>query len=196
MVLTFTLGAGVAAETSQVNTRTMMVAIVGCNIAWGIIDGVMYIMGSLFERASQTRMLRALRQAPDETKAINAIRTHLDPTLAPILEEDERSRFYTRIFHRLQQMPPKRTRIEKEDVYGAFASFWLVFLSTLPAIIPFLWISDFHTALRVSNGLSLALLFIVGYKWAKYTNSNRWIAGFGLLLLGVVLVGVAIALGG
>lgn len=196
MVLTFTLGAGVAAETSQVDTRTMLVAIMGCNIAWGIIDGVMYVMGSLFERASQARMLRALRQAPDETKAINAIRTHLDPTLAPILEEDERLGLYTRIFQRLRDMPPKRTRIEKEDVYGAIASFWLVFLSTLPAIVPFLWIPDFYTALRVSNGLSLALLFLIGYKWAKYTNSNRWTAGFGLLLLGLVLVLVAIAFGG
>ncbi|WP_088889612.1 VIT1/CCC1 transporter family protein [Leptolyngbya ohadii] len=196
MVLTFTLGAGLSAGDEAVNTRTMLVAIVGCNIAWGVIDGVMYIMGSLFERGSQARIVRALRQASDEKQAISVIRQHLDPTLSPILDEDERIAFYHRLLDRLQQMPPQRTRIEKEDIYGAIASFWLVLLATIPAILPFIWIQEFHAALRISNCLSLALLFIVGYTWAKYTNTNRWIAGFSLLLLGLVLVAVAIALGG
>lgn len=196
MVLTFTLGAGIATETTPVNTQAMLIAIVGCNIAWGVIDGVMYIMGSWFERAHQVRMVRRLRQVHSASDAVNAIGRQLDPLLASLYTEAERTDLYQRIFHKVQSEPPPRTRLEAADVYGAIASFWLVLVSTIPAILPFLWITDFAIALRVSNLLSLALLFIVGYTWAQYTNTNRWLAGLALLLLGLALVLVAIALGG
>ncbi len=196
MVLTFTLGAGIATEATPVNPRAMLIAIVGCNIAWGVIDGVMYIMGSWFERAYQVRMVRRLRQMHSEPEALNAIGRRLDPLLASIYTEAERTDLYQRIFYQVQLQPAPRTQLEAADVYGAIASFGLVFVSTIPAILPFLWISDFTTALRVSNLLSLVLLFIVGYNWAKYINSNRWLAGIALLLLGLGLVLVAIALGG
>ena len=51
-------------------------------------------------------------------------------------------------------------------------------------------------ALRISNFLVVGLLFIVGYHWAKYVDVNRWWAGLGLMSLGLILVGIAIALGG
>jgi VIT1/CCC1 family predicted Fe2+/Mn2+ transporter len=94
----------------------------------------------------------------------------------------------------LEQMSPQRTQIEKEDIFGAIASFWLVFIATIPAVIPFFFIADFHRALRVSNGLLVALLFVAGFTWAKYANSNRWAAGLFMMGLGLALVIIAIAL--
>jgi hypothetical protein len=57
-------------------------------------------------------------------------------------------------------------------------------------------IDDSRLALRASNLVLVALLFGVGYRWAKFTSVAPWVAGAGLMSLGIVLVAIAIALGG
>jgi VIT1/CCC1 family predicted Fe2+/Mn2+ transporter len=79
---------------------------------------------------------------------------------------------------------------------GAVAVFFLALAATVPAILPLLIIDHPWLALRVSNGLVIGSLFFVGYHWAKYIDANRWLAGFGLMALGMALVVVAISIGG
>ena len=51
MTLTFTLGAGIVIqEEGREGAREMLVAILGCNLAWGVIDGLFYLMGCLAEK--------------------------------------------------------------------------------------------------------------------------------------------------
>jgi hypothetical protein len=86
--------------------------------------------------------------------------------------------------------------VTKDDLYGALACFWLVFVSCLPAALPFLAFSEPTRALRVSNFLLIAMLFFVGHKWARYAHTNRIVIGLVMMTIGLALVGVAIALGG
>ena len=79
---------------------------------------------------------------------------------------------------------------------GAIVSGLLVIFVSIPAAIPFLVMDDARLALRVSNAILLALLFIVGWYWARYTLGKPWVAGIGFLLGGLLLVVAAIALGG
>ena len=53
MVLTFT-GSLSVAEADRDDVRTMLIGALGCNLAWGIIDGVLYLMGSLAEKGTRT----------------------------------------------------------------------------------------------------------------------------------------------
>ncbi len=53
-----------------------------------------------------------------------------------------------------------------------------------------------QAALRVSNVILVALLFVVGFRWARYAGANAWLSGLGMMAMGVVLVLTAIALGG
>jgi hypothetical protein len=46
MALTFTLGAAVSAGYD----RELILGAVGCNVAWGIIDGVLFMLSTRFER--------------------------------------------------------------------------------------------------------------------------------------------------
>jgi VIT1/CCC1 family predicted Fe2+/Mn2+ transporter len=91
---------------------------------------------------------------------------------------------------------PKPYGPVRADFYGAIASFWLVFFGSIPAAFPFLFIDDAWIALRVSNAILIALLFVTGYRWAHYTSLRPWLTGLGLMVAGVGLVLVAIALGG
>jgi VIT1/CCC1 family predicted Fe2+/Mn2+ transporter len=54
MALTFTGSVSVAGGGEDV--RTMMAAALGCNLAWGLTDGVMYLVAVYVERARAARL--------------------------------------------------------------------------------------------------------------------------------------------
>ena len=58
MVLTFTLGAGIELADRE-ETRALLIAALGCNTAWGIIDAALYLMSRLSERGRIHRLVKA-----------------------------------------------------------------------------------------------------------------------------------------
>src|SRR5947208_15370849 len=88
MVLTFT-GALSVAEAGREDVRTMLIGALGCNLAWGIIDGVLYMMGSLAEKGRRLTTLLAVRKANDPKKAQRLIADALPPLIASILQPAE-----------------------------------------------------------------------------------------------------------
>src|SRR5512147_2735683 len=68
MVLTFT-GSLSIAEAGRDDIRAMLIGALGCNLAWGIIDAVLYLMGSLAEKGRNLAAFRAVRQAVDPHQA-------------------------------------------------------------------------------------------------------------------------------
>jgi len=197
MVLSFTLAASVASGGGQDGARAALIGAIGCNVAWGIIDAVFYIMDSAFDRRRLIRLGRAVASAPDEAAALATIRGELDPHLASVTTAEDREQLYKRIRNSLvHRRVPRRAGLRRDDVLGAVTVFCLVFATALPAVLPLLLINDPWIALRTSNLLVVGLLFIVGYRWAKYVDANPWLAGLGLTALGLALVAVAIPLGG
>jgi len=198
MTLSFTLGAGIILEQEGMEgVRTLLIATVGCNIAWGIIDGALYVLGQVFERGRLLRLGQSIRETPDAAAAQALVAGELDEMLGPITTEDERTSLYSRVVeHVRQRTPPRRGSVTREDLRGAMTCFWLVFFASFPAVLPYLFIDDPWVALRVSNGVLLFLLFYAGFSWAKYTIANPWVAGSSFLLGGVLMVAIAIALGG
>jgi hypothetical protein len=196
MVLSFTLTAGLTVGDGRDAARTLLIATLGCNVAWGVIDGAMYVMAALLERSRRARAVAAVRAAPDEATAFAAIERSLEGTLTSLATAEERSRLYGVIRDVVRRSPPERPRVHKEDLYGALASGVLVVLSTVPAAVPFLLIHEPWRALRVSNALLVGLLFVVGYEWGKQAHASPWRAGLAFLGVGLALVATAIALGG
>jgi hypothetical protein len=197
MTLTFTLAAGILVqEEGREGARQLLIATIGCNIAWGLIDGVLYLLGEVFERGRRRRLVRNVQQAEAVGVAAQHVAEELDDLLGPVTDEGERRALYERIAARIRSSTMPANAITRADLAGAFASFWLVFLASLPAAIPFLLIDDAFVALRVSNALLLAMLFGVGWSWSRYTVAHPFWTGLTFLLGGLALVVVAIALGG
>jgi hypothetical protein len=196
MVLTFTLGEGLMAGEGRGATRALLIAALGCNLAWGIIDAVMYVMDRLFERSRAARFARRVTNARDDAQAAALLAGELDERLAPVSSEAARRAFYADVVETVRKAAPRRTTVTREDIYGGIASFWLVFVTALPAVIPFLLIENPHRALRASNALLVLMLFFVGYLWGKLTSARPWAVGLSVMLFGVALVLIAIALGG
>jgi VIT1/CCC1 family predicted Fe2+/Mn2+ transporter len=193
MVLTFT-GSLSVAEAGHSEVRTMLVGALGCNLAWGVIDGVLYLMGCLAETSRGILTLRAVRQAADPGAAGRLIATALPRPVAAVLEPAEIESIRARL-ERLPE-PPAHARLGKTEMLGAVAVFLLVFLSTIPVVIPFTFMTDVRVALRVSNAIAIAMLFVTGLVFGRITGRRPWAMGLAMVVLGAVLVSMTMALGG
>src|SRR3974377_1683643 len=100
MVLTFTCTFSVA-EAGRSEVRTMLLAAIGCNLVWGIIDAIMYLMGCLAERARVLATVSGVRKAPSAEKAQQLIAGALPPAVASTLGPPE----LEKIRQNLTQMP-------------------------------------------------------------------------------------------
>jgi VIT1/CCC1 family predicted Fe2+/Mn2+ transporter len=193
MVLTFT-GSLSVAEAGRDDVRAMLIGALGCNVAWGIIDAVLYLMGWLAEETRGLRILHAVRKATDPEAARRLIADAMPPVVASILEPAELDAMSLR----LQQlpMPPERPGLGKDAWRGAVGVFLLVFLSTFPVAIPFILMSSAGPALRVSNAIAIVLLFLTGHAFGRITGRHPLVFGIAMVALGSVLVAMTIALGG
>lgn len=198
MTLTFTLGAGaIIDEEGREGVRQMLIAVIGCNIAWGVIDAALYLVNTAFQQGRLRRLAYSVRHANDEAGARTAVGATLDDVLDGAIEPAEREQLYARVAAFVRSKPPgEAAKLGKDDFLGAFTSFWLVTLTSAPAALPFLVIDDLHSALRASNAILLGLLFLTGYWSAKYTMGSPWKVGLAFLVGGAALVALAIPLGG
>ena len=197
MTLTFTLAAGIVIqEEGRAGAREMLIGILGCNLAWGIIDGVLHVLGQVFERGRFRRIGVNLRQATTAEDARQMVADELDESLLAVTDDSTRERLYQSIVEHVRSVPAMPNRVRRQDLLGGLAAGWLVFACSFPAVLPFLFLDDPRLALRVSNAILLGLLFFVGWRAARHTLARPWIAGIMFLLVGVLLVAVAIPLGG
>ena len=192
MVLTFT-GSLSVAEAGREDTRTMLIGALGCNLAWGIIDAVLYLMGGLAAKGRVVLGLRAARQTRDRDEAQRTIADLLPEPIVAVVQAGE----LASIEERLRQTPePAIPRLDRDDWRGALGVFLLVFLSTFPVAIPFLVFDSVWTAMRVSNVVAIVMLFVTGFAFGRLTGRGAWQWGISMVVIGVVLAGLTIRLGG
>ena len=84
MALTVT-GAVSVTATDRLQLRAMVIAALGCNIAWGIIDAGMYLMARLAERGRMILTARAIRDASNPEQARRIIADELPAPVASVL---------------------------------------------------------------------------------------------------------------
>jgi hypothetical protein len=193
MVLTFT-GALSVAQAGRADVREMLIGALGCNLAWGIIDGVFYLMGSMAEKGRSLRALWGVRETSDPHQAQQLIADALPATIAAVLEPSE----FVALQRRLKELPEplKSPQLSREDWVGALGVCLLVFVSTLPVVLPFIFIHEIAPAMRVSNGIAIILLAWTGCAFSRMTGRNPWFDGIAAVLLGIALVALTMALGG
>jgi hypothetical protein len=193
MVLTFT-GSLSVAEAGRDDVRMMLIGALGCNLAWGIIDAVFYLMGCLAEMGRDLKTFQAVRKTTDAQQAQQLISDALPSVVASILVPAELEAMHQRM-KQLPQ-PPERARLRKDDWLGAVGVFLLVFVSTLPVVIPFIFMQNAMPALRVSNVIAITMMFLAGYAFGRMTGRYPWVMGISTVVLGAILVGMTMALGG
>lgn len=192
MVLTFTASLN-AAEAGRIEVRVMLIAALGCNLAWGLIDAVMYLLSTRGERALAARTLAEVRSAETPEAARSVIAGALPPVILPALTAADLDRIRAHVAA-LPDMGPV-PRLGTDDYLAAVAVFLLVFVGTLPVVLPFVLLRDPQIALWASHAIAITLLFLTGWSIGRHWG-RAWQVGVSMIGVGLILVAVALALGG
>jgi hypothetical protein len=193
MVLTYTSTLGILTG-DRASVREMLIAALGCNLAWGIIDAGLYLLDRLNEQGRNLLTFRAVRSAPDPDAARGAIAASLPPVIDEVVDDED----LERMRRKMVQLPEVqgRPKLTKDDWLGGLAVCLLVFFCTFPVAVPFMFFSDAQLALRISNAVAIVMLFLCGYAFGYRSGVHPWKMGLSMVALGIFLVAVAIALGG
>lgn len=193
MVLTFTCSFSVA-EAGREEVRTLLIGASGCNLAWGIIDAIFYLMGSFSMLGQGILKLKALTRADSAHEAHQIIAGALPPVLVSVLSPADLEQIREKL-NRVSGLPA-RPLLRKEDWLGALSVFLIVVLTTLPVLAPFAVIANARPALRVSNGIAIVMLFMTGYAFGRHAGYRPVKMGLAMVILGGTLVAITILLGG
>lgn len=196
MVLSITLAAGYYVQDKPDPESALMAAALGCNIAWGLIDGVMYVVTTLMERGRRNRTLRAIQAAPTEAAGLQVVRDSMTDDFLELLDPAEREQTIRTYYLIARTADVPEISASRADVAGGVAALLLNIFATLPASLPFVFLNDWKIALRLSNLVTIGMMFVVGYRWAQPLGVNPWKMGGALVVLGSTLVVIALALGG
>lgn len=196
MALTITAGARLLSERVDIARFELALALLGCNVAWGVIDGAFYLLGTIFSRNRRVQFIKRLQEASNELEALAAVRGEFDLEGEPPMRGEDKDALHKSLLALFRHAATERAQLRTADWVAAALIAILVSVTAIPGVIPLLLIQDGFIALRVSNALQVGLLFFVGYQWAHYSGSNRWLTGLAIALLGMALVLLAVPLGG
>jgi len=181
---------------SEVNE--FLVAALGASLAWGIIDGILYLLFAVFEQGGRRRLLEDVQAAGTNEEALEIIAEDMDYLLEPIIDGEEREALYESILPYLQKGKPHNIGLKREDIITVLLGHAVVAtLAVVPSAIPFLVLrKDFALALRISTIVSFVMLFIAGFRWGRYTGVSSWKTGLLLTSVMAVIVVLIVLLGG
>ena len=173
--------------------RSITIAALGCNLAWGLVDAVMYLIRTATER-SRNRVLSTQIVSADVDTAHRLIVDTLPDHVAAITGPDEIEGMRRRL---LGLQPDERATLRSRDYLEAVGIFLLVVIATFPVVLPFLLMNDAALALRVSHAITLGMLFFAGIALGRHAgHAKPLLTGMSMAVFGAVLIVVVKALGG
>jgi len=193
MVLSFT-GSISVADDGREDVRAVLIGAVGCNLAWGLIDAVMYLCTLVIERGRTRSIGLAVRASRDAAHGRALIAEALPEPLDELFGEDGLELARAKLA--ALPVPDSRPGLQRVDWLRALGVFLLVFLSTFPVVLPFLFVTPLPLAMRVSNGVAIAMLYFVGHSLGRHAGIGAVRTGLAMVAIGVLLVALTIALGG
>ena len=193
MAMTF-IGSLSVATAGREEVRTMMITALGCNLAWGLADAVMYLVRTVTERTRNRALLARLRGGADAATGQALVADALPPGLAAVAGADGLEALRRRLVER--PALPVRPRLGPDDFKGALGVFLLVVIATFPVVVPFMLVDQTALAVRASNVVALVMLFVAGWMLARYAGGSPWRGGVAMAVTGAVLIAAIMALGG
>jgi VIT1/CCC1 family predicted Fe2+/Mn2+ transporter len=173
--------------------RAATIAALGCNIAWGLVDAVMYLMRTATERA-RIRRIAHQTLGTDMSDARRLIAEELPAHLRAITGDEELESMRRRL-HTIE--PLRRHALGPRDFVEAVGIFVLVVIATFPVVIPFLLLTDVKAAMNASRAITVGMLFVLGVALGRYAGYLKPLrTGLGMAVLGIALIAAVKALGG
>ena len=117
MALTMTAGARLVADPATLDAGQLIAALAGCNVAWGFIDAVFYLAGSIFNRNRRLELVRRLQATEDDGEAIALIRAEFGLQRKPRMRDDDRAVFYRSMLEMLRHADTRRASLTPGEIF-------------------------------------------------------------------------------
>ncbi|MGF6674212.1 membrane protein [Paraburkholderia tuberum] len=172
----------------------MFYTALGCNLAWGLADAVMFLVRTLVARGRRVTLAHSVRSQPNAAAGVRTLHDAMSAWLRPLIGDTELESIRRRVAARPDL--PQRAVFVRDDFIAAAAIFVLVVAATFPVALPFVLFANVPTALIASRVLTIAMLFGSGMALGHYAGFRGWQAGLAMAAVGVLLTVAIIALGG
>lgn len=181
------------ASAGQAEVRIVLIGALGCNVAWGLVDAVMYVVRIATERARLRTLAKRIRESGPDTGA-RLIAQELPDHLAPIVGVSEIESMRARLLVRPAGEAPL---LGPRDFVEAAAVFAVVVVATFPVVAPFLFMDEVAKAMSASRLITLVMLCVAGAQLGRHAGYRRpWITGVAMATFGAILIVAVMALGG
>ena len=181
------------ATAAEAEVHTVLIGALGCNVAWGLVDAVMYVVRTATERARLRVLGQRIREA-DQAAGVVLIAKALPDYLAPIVSPSDVEGMRARL---LARPASAGSLLGTRDFLEALGIFAMVVVATFPVVAPFLFMDEVAKALNASRIVTLVMLAIAGAGLGRYAGYRRpWVTGVAMALFGAVLIVVVMTLGG
>ena len=181
------------ATAGQQDVRAVVWAALGCNVAWGLVDAVMYLIRTMTER-SRNRVLARRIAGSDDASADKLLREALPESVVALCAPGE----IAAMRGRLQTLSlDERPLLAGRDWLYALGIFLVVVVATFPVVAPFLVLGDVARAFAVSQAITLVMLFLAGVHLGRHAGYPKPLrTGLAMAAFGAVLIAAVKALGG
>jgi VIT1/CCC1 family predicted Fe2+/Mn2+ transporter len=192
MAVTF-VGSLSVATAGQAEVHEALTAAIGCNLAWGLVDAVMYVVRAATQRARSRTLVRAVLDSNGEP-ARRLIRDALPEGLSALLRDAD----LDQLRQRLASSPTgQQPLLRPRDFLEAAAIFVFVVLATFPVVAPFMLFDQLALAMKVAQGITLVMLFFAGAAFGRVAGYRQPLhTGLAMAVFGALLIGLVMALGG
>lgn len=110
------------ASAGPLEASTLLAAALGCNVAWGMVDAVMYLLRTLIGRSHARTLARQVRAASPEAGR-GVLAQALPEEVRPLLDTEQ----LEAMRQRLLALPPQHgMALGRTDFYAAIAILWMV----------------------------------------------------------------------
>ena len=170
-----------------------MLGALGCNVAWGLVDAVMYIVRTATERSRLRKLADRVRNA-DAVTGQRLIAQTLPDHFAEIAGTEAIEDMRRRLFERVPDDNPVLRLRDFTEAAGIFA---LVVIATFPVVVPFMILDDLPRALLASQIVTLVMLFLAGAALGRHAGLRHpLLTGVVMAVFGALLITAVKALGG
>jgi hypothetical protein len=197
IVMVLSVTAYTRAEMEEPSSAAFLVAILGCNAAWGLVDGATYVFGSIQARGRRLLVHRALHAPGTPAEVERKAREAIGEAFEGLLPKGERrDRAVEMVIEAARSIPPGRPRVMKEDLLAGLACFCLMFVGTLPMAVPYVFFRHLDRAILASQGIAVVLMFLIGRQWGATSGFRPIRSGLLFTAIGVALSSLTQFMGG
>jgi hypothetical protein len=189
-------------QTPDIIMYTLTVAILGCNLAWGLADALINSLSNYYTNIKQYHFSEELRATPSDQAALALAKQTLMADFGPVelelMDDQALDSLSKEVVRCARAKPLSRPKAGKTELMIGIITVAMNLLFALPILAVYYFITPFgvNLATLLANILGLVLLFLIGYYLDKKVGRHHMYSGMLMALMGFVLLAIIIALGG